>query len=506
MLVGLEAFTSQPVHRHNAPAGLEYPVDLAEELPPIAVVTRALDIDDSVHRFVDERQALRAIGERERDPVIQARIAYLFLGYLELRPADVDARDGTSRLLHQMHGGPADPASRVHDVIAHANSSGGRDDVDHSLHGTGKPRRAGKGFTFLRALARLEQPEMYVIGVPSPDVESRCRSAVVLLDQVLVVRNVGLLAYVQFHFRARGSSYDRRYHATANPIKPVRVLMAYREQRFTSNDGLSLYFRDYGDPGSAATPVLCLAGLFRNARDFDLFARRLAEERRVLCPDLRGRGRSDYDPDWRNYRPATYLSDISQLLAIAKVHKVVVVGTSFGGLLAMAFGAFMPLALAGIVLNDAGPEVDQDGLDHILSYISVDRPQPDWKSAAKAVKTQQPGAMFQSEAMFEEMVRSTYRKGEDGLLHFDWDVNIVKPIIETRGTSPDLWPYFRGLHPIPLLAFRGAVSELFSEECFLRMGREYPAARLVTVPGTGHAPTLTEPECLAALDAFLCDL
>ena len=111
--------------------------------------------------------------------------------------------------------------------------------------------------------------------------------------------------------------------------------------------------------------------------------------------------------------------------------------------------------------------------------------------------------MFQTEAMFEAMVRNTYREGEDGFLHFDWDVNIVKPIIGTQGESPDLWPYFRGLSPIPLLAFRGKVSDAFSEECFTRMGREYPEARLVTVPRTGHAPTLAEAECVSALATFL---
>ena len=282
--------------------------------------------------------------------------------------------------------------------------------------------------------------------------------------------------------------------------------MAYREQRFTAQDGVSLYFRDYGDPGSAATPLLCLSGLFRNARDFDLLASRLAGERRVLCPDLRGRGRSDYDPDWRNYKPGTYLNDIAHLLAFANVHRVVVVGTSFGGVLAMVLGAFMLLNLAGVVLNDVGPEVEQGRMDGVFAYISVDRPQPDWKSAVKAIKTQMPGAVFQTEAMFEAMVRNTYCEGKDGLLHFDWDVNIVKPFIGTRGAIPNLWTYFRGLRPIPLLAFRGEVSDLLSEECFERMGREYPDARLVTVPETGHAPTLTEPECVAALDAFLRDV
>ena len=283
------------------------------------------------------------------------------------------------------------------------------------------------------------------------------------------------------------------------------VSKAYHEHRFTTHDGLSLYFRDYGDPASAATPVLCLGGFTRNSGDFDLLARRLATERRVLCLDLRGRGRSDYDPDWRNYQPAVYLKDIAQLITQANVSRFVVIGTSFGGLLAIALGAFMPFTLAGVVLNDVRPEIQAGAQDRIRAYISVDRPQPDWESAAEAVKTQMPNSVFQTEALSRMMVRNTYREGEDGLLHFDWDVNIARSFTRSRGAAPDLWPFFRGLNPIPLLVFRGDASDVLSEECFARMGREYPIARLVAVSNTGHAPTLTEPECVAALDEFLND-
>lgn len=278
---------------------------------------------------------------------------------------------------------------------------------------------------------------------------------------------------------------------------------AYRERRFAAQDGLGLYFRDYGDPDSAATPVLCLGGFTRNARDFGAVARRLAGERRVLCLDLRGRGRSDYDPDWRNYRPATYLNDIAHLLALVNIHRVAVIGTSLGGVLAMGLAATMPSALTGVVLNDIGPEITPGGFDPILAYIRVDRPQPDWQSAARAIRTHLPDLAFQDEAMFEAMARNTYREGEDGLLHFDWDVDIVKPVIADGGALPDLWPFFRGLRSVPLLAFRGEASDLLSADCFERMARERPDARLVTVPRTGHAPTLGEPECVEALDAFM---
>jgi len=280
-------------------------------------------------------------------------------------------------------------------------------------------------------------------------------------------------------------------------------LAAYRERRFTARDGLGLHFCDYGDPAAAALPLLCLAGLTRNASDFHPLASRLAGDRRVLCLDLRGRGRSDRDPQWRNYEPRAYLDDIAQMLALANAHRFIAVGTSFGGVLAMALGALMPSALAGAVLNDVGPEIGQGFVDDLLAYIRTDRPQPDWASAAEAIRTHMPSAVFQTEAMFQAMVRNTYREGEDGLLHFDWDVNIVRPLLEDRRPPPDLWPFFRGLRAIPMLAFRGETSDVLSPDCFARMGREHPDIRRVTVPGTGHAPTLTEPECIAALDEFL---
>ncbi len=282
--------------------------------------------------------------------------------------------------------------------------------------------------------------------------------------------------------------------------------MTYLERRLITEDGLSLYFRDYGDAASVATPVLCLAGLFRNSRDFDSIACRLASKRRVLCPDLRGRGCSDFDSNWNNYQPATYLSDITQLLSRADIHQVVVVGTSFGGLLALALGTFMPLKIAGLVLNDVGPEIEPGKFNEVLDYIAVDHPQPDWESAAKEIRKQIPGALFQTEALFRTMVYNTYREGDDGLLHFDWDVNIAKPLMGAPNVNPNLWHCLLRLHPIPLLTFRGEVSDVFSEECFLRIGQEYPGTHLVTVPETGHAPTLSEPECIAALDAFLQDL
>src|ERR1700732_1955518 len=110
----------------------------------------------------------------------------------------------------------------------------------------------------------------------------------------------------------------------------------FRERRFAAQDGLSLYYRDYGEPLSPRLPLVCLTGLTRHSADFADLAARHAGERRILCLDYRGRGRSAYDSNWRNYDPRIYVSDIAHLLAPNDVHRAGVVGTSLGGVLAMA--------------------------------------------------------------------------------------------------------------------------------------------------------------------------
>src|SRR5262249_40871569 len=150
----------------------------------------------------------------------------------------------------------------------------------------------------------------------------------------------------------------------------------------------------------------------------------LAPHRRIMVPDYRGRGRSAHDPNWRNYRPETYIGDVLDLLTIAGVDRVVIVGTSMGGLLAMGIAALRPNCLAGVILNDIGPEVAPDGYRRIMSYISTDRPQPDWPSAIADMKQLFPGFPGQSMEQWCQLADGTYRRGQDGLLHFDWDVAV----------------------------------------------------------------------------------
>lgn len=271
---------------------------------------------------------------------------------------------------------------------------------------------------------------------------------------------------------------------------------------YSAQDGLQLYYRDYGDPLAPGIPVLCLTGLTRNSHDYHDFARRLAGGRRVICPDYRGRGRSARDPDWRNYQPRSYVGDILQLLTAANLHRVIVVGSSLGGLLAMGLGVVQPTRLAGVVLNDVGPDIDRSGFDRIQRYIGRDHPQPDWPAAVRFAKETFSSVGEKSAADWLRIAEGTFEPGADGRLHVAWDVALARPLALPQAI-PDLWPLFRALRGIPTLAFRGALSDLLTAGTFDRMQHEHPALQRVTVPGVGHVPTLDEPEARHAIDAFI---
>jgi pimeloyl-ACP methyl ester carboxylesterase len=277
----------------------------------------------------------------------------------------------------------------------------------------------------------------------------------------------------------------------------------FRDRRLAAQDGLQLYYRDYGDPLSPRLPLVCLTGLTRNSADFADLADRHAGERRILCLDYRGRGRSAYDSDWRNYDPRIYVSDIAHLLAANDVPRAVVVGTSLGGVLTMALAVLKPTALAAAVLNDIGPDVVPGGLARIMGYIGTDQPQPDWPSAVRYIRQLLPTMSIRSDEGWLKMAQGTFRQGADGLLHFDWDVKLAKPLLAQSNNVPDLWPFFGALRRVPTLVLRGAISDVLSPETFARMAVVKPDLERVTVANSGHAPTMNEPEAAAAIDAFI---
>ena len=284
------------------------------------------------------------------------------------------------------------------------------------------------------------------------------------------------------------------------------TMPGFRERWFSAQDGLRLYFRDYGSPSAPGTPMLCLGGLARNSKDFDRLARRLCQHRRVVCPDYRGRGRSSYDPQWQNYRPEVYLNDLAHLLAVCNLHRVLVCGTSMGGLLSMGLAIAKPTALAGVILNDIGPHLHHRGLTRILDYIGADHPQPDWDHAVAHLKSQFPHLGLGSDERWRAFAEQTFRQDDDGVLRYDWDQALAKPLLRSRGATPDLWRLYGALDRRPVLVLRGELSDVLSEETVARMAELKPDLKSATVPGVGHTPMLDEPPAERAIDDLIAEV
>ncbi len=283
----------------------------------------------------------------------------------------------------------------------------------------------------------------------------------------------------------------------------------FREAYFHSHDGLRLYYRDYGDRSGTRIPLLCLSGLTRNSLDFHEFALRHAATRRVICLDYRGRGRSARDPDPMHYEVPVYLDDVQHLLAVTHIGRVILVGTSLGGIIAMALGATIPTLLAGVILNDIGPDVKEDGRQRIAGYVGQAVQVPDWGAAVAHLRKGYAAAFpLLDDAGWQRMARGTFTESSAGNgLVLDYDLNISVALREqAKQPLPDLWPLFRSLRPLPVLALRGSLSDILTADTFIRMKREHAGMIAVTVPDIGHTPMLDEPMAETAIDAFLADL
>ena len=278
-------------------------------------------------------------------------------------------------------------------------------------------------------------------------------------------------------------------------------------KHWQSADGLSLHFRDYPGGNDDRPPVICLHGLTRNARDFEALAPHIAAQGwRVLVPEMRGRGRSGYAPDPASYAVPTYVADLLALLAQEAIERFVSIGTSMGGLITMGLASLQPERIAGVVLNDVGPVVEPGGLDKIKQYVGQGGSFPTWVHDARAL-AEIHGETYPGYALTDwlAMAKRTMVLVSNGRIAFDYDMKIAEPIFasDQAAVPPDLWPMLRALAGRPALLVRGANSAILSAPTLEDMAAALPGARTVTVPATGHAPTLDEPEVRAAIDALL---
>lgn len=272
-------------------------------------------------------------------------------------------------------------------------------------------------------------------------------------------------------------------------------------------DGLRLHALDY--PASAASqrpPVVCLPGLARSADDFEPIARALQTDgRRVLALDYRGRGRSDWDTDWRRYDFDVEQEDIAAQLADAGVAQAVFIGTSRGGLHTMRIAARRPGVVLAAVLNDIGPKIEHAGLLRIKRYVGKLPPIPSMREAI-ALMRMTAGVDFSgvSAQEWEAYARLTFVE-KDGkvLLRYDPELSHTLDSIKPDVAPEEHWDDFAALIHVPILAIRGSNSDILSPEVFGEMARRAPRLEQAVVEGQGHAPLLLDEPTISRIVDFI---
>jgi pimeloyl-ACP methyl ester carboxylesterase len=280
----------------------------------------------------------------------------------------------------------------------------------------------------------------------------------------------------------------------------------WEDIHFTSRDGLRLYARRYRAPRSYRKPVLCLAGLTRNSRDFHDLAVALSrgeDARTVYTLDSRGRGLSEHDKSWQNYVVPIEMFDALDFMTLAGIHGASVIGTSRGGLIAMAMAVAQPTSLGAVVLNDIGPVIELEGLMRISGYVGR-MPQPaSWKEAAELVaglgRRSFPSV---GELEWEEVARQWF-SDQNGRPAPGYDPAIARTLSLKGGSLPPLWHLFGALARVPLLVIRGENSDILGAATVAAMQERHPKCAVVEVAGQGHAPLLKDAATIGAIGQFL---
>lgn len=290
---------------------------------------------------------------------------------------------------------------------------------------------------------------------------------------------------------------DLKRKATPAPFDEVRIRV---------RDGIGIYGRRYPAPGSTRRPLLCLAGLTRNSRDFHSLALALSSgprARPVYTLDYRGRGLSSWGTNWHQYTIPAEMFDVQDFMAAHQLHDTAILGTSRGGLIAMIMAAAQPSLVGAVVLNDVGPVIEIEGLLRISTYIGGTVP-VNWADAADRLERIGNSSfpdLHRSD--WEPLARQWYNE-KDGKPVLAYDPALAKTLsILKSGRIPKLWPQFGALGRVPCLVLRGELSDVLSEATALEMSRRHPRCQIHTVSRQGHAPLLLDAPTQTVVADFL---
>ena len=262
----------------------------------------------------------------------------------------------------------------------------------------------------------------------------------------------------------------------------------------------SVVYYEWGDPANDAV-VVCVHGVGRNGRDFDVLGEALAPTHRVLAVDMPGRGNSAWLADPADYVFPTYLTTLTALIARSGVETVSWVGTSMGGLLGMVAASMPGSPVARLVVNDVGPVIEPVALARIAEYFGTD---PTFATYAEIDRyLRQISAPFGplSDEQWAHVVGTNVRQRADGRWGLAYDPGIAVPFRQ-QPAPPSLWSVWDAI-ACPTLVLRGAASDLLSAATAAEMAARGPRPRVIEFAGVGHAPTLLPPEQVAPVVAFL---
>lgn len=263
-----------------------------------------------------------------------------------------------------------------------------------------------------------------------------------------------------------------------------------------------VHYVEWGDEDNPKV-LICVHGLTRNCRDFDFLAQALEAEYRVVCPDVPGRGYSDWLPVSDDYGFPLYVADMVTLIARLNCETVDWVGTSMGGIIGMLLAAQAGNPIRRLVLNDVGPVVTGVSLQRIGQYVGNAPPFADLKVAEQYIRAVSASFGPLTDAQWHHLTVHSVRKGDDGQYRMAYDPELAAPFRKiTNFVDTDLWGFY-DLIKCPLLLVRGAQSDLLTAETAQQMTTRGPKAKLVEIPGVGHAPMLMDEEQIGHVKAFL---
>lgn len=314
---------------------------------------------------------------------------------------------------------------------------------------------------------------------------------------------------MMFHHR-HSEREERVMESTLESPLAASTVSQWENVYYRSHDDLVLYARCYGGEDLPGRTVLCLPGLTRNSVDFHELALALAHHpthpRRVYSLDLRGRGRSQRDPNWRNYSPFTELLDVINLLIVRELPDLAVIGTSRGGIIAMLMGVVRPSAIGCLILNDIGPAIETAGLARILGYAGKIPVPRDWPEATRLVRDmnrhQYPTLRDEE---WEALAQMWFNQNESGRPASSYDPNIGRALseIDISKPIPEMWAHFDALGDKPMMVLRGENSDILSAATVQKMQSRSANVVAHTIQNEGHPPLLRDPFSIRLIADFL---